>query len=293
MYELISLNLSSLNAFSPFICERIRTKIDTRGVDFTLLAYGALDHQHPVGLCLGLLNSTLNFLEFLSIEVDKEHRNQHIGRTLIAHVQAAAIKQGAKIFSLVYPQDTPETPAIEKILIANQWKGSRPFLLSCLFCPETFNAPLLHLKYEYPAGYKEFLWKNLSERQREDLLNREKKHHFSPSISPFREEASLEPLNSLGLQYNKRVVGWVITQRLDPETIRYSSFYIEPQLKYKSLAIKLLVDSMRLHKQHPTRYATIEIPCLQVHPSWIQFIKKRIVPSAIKVTEFQQGWHAI
>ncbi|MBA3286009.1 MAG: hypothetical protein H0U27_13260, partial [Nitrosopumilus sp.] len=246
--------------------------------------------------CIALLNTNVNMLDVLHIEVDIAHRNRHIGRTLLGKVQEEATKLGAKTFSFIYPLDQPETVAIEKILDANQWKGSRKFLIRALFDPSTFkfNAPIMHLQYEYPPGYREFLWKDLKESQREDLLHRERQGHFSRAISPFREEEIMEPLNSLGLEYEGRVVGWLINHHIDPDIIRYTSFYIEPSLKYKGLAMKLMSDSLILHGDlmfH--KHGLTEVPYLQVHPSYINFVERRLVPLAEKVTRLQQRWHTL
>lgn len=292
MYAFTLLDHDSLPNFNSFISDKIQKALSNIDPE-NLIIFGALKENTPIGICVATVYPILSLSEFLHIEVALEHRNHHIGRTLIAKTQEKAISIGAKIFTLVYPLEEPETAAIEKILAANHWKGSRPFLIRALFNPETFNAPIVQLNHKYPQGYKEFLWKNLKEKQKNDLLLREKKNHFSSIFSPFREKEIQEPLNSLGLQYKGRVVGWLITHRIDPKTIRYSCLYIEPSLKFRGVAMKLLADSMLLHMQKPTKWALIEIPYLQVPPSWIHFIERRILPSAVKVSRLQQGWHTL
>lgn len=294
MYTFSRLSPSSIEPFSSFFPEKILKKITAeQDPGYTLITFGACDNHLPIGAGSALLNDHLHYLEILHIEVEKSHRNHHIGRTLIAKIQEAAIEHGAKIFSLIYPQNAPETPAIEKILQANHWRGSRPFMIQCYFDALTFDAPWVHFNYRYPKGYQEFRWKYLSKKERENLEYRQKQGHFPQLISPFREENQLENLNSLGLKYEKRIVGWIITHRIDSETIRYSSLYIEPSLQFRGLAIKLLANSILLHMKAPTQRAYLEIPLLHVHYSWIQFIKKRILPHAIKTIYLQQGWHTL
>ena len=293
IYEFVLLNPSTLPSFHPFLPEKIKQTITAPSPAYKLIGLGAINQGIPVGICLGLLNIDLHFFEFLHIEVDCEHRCRHIGRTLMAKTQKEAVKQQAKFFSFIYTKDEPETPAIEKIVNANHWEGSRPFMVKGYFNLDTFDPPLLHLNLHYPPKYKEFFWKDLKESQKKDLLFREKQGHFPVAVSPFNDEKMIEPLNSLGLLDEERVVGWLITHRIDTETIRYASLFIEPSLKFRALSMKLLVDSILLHKHSPIKKGVTEIPYLQVAASWIKLVKKRILPSAIKITYLQQAWHII
>lgn len=288
MYDFIQ--VKELFPFKDYLSKEILDKITP---EIKWIAFGAFQQNVPLGICLASLDPIQNLLEILHLEVNEAHRNKGMGTTLLSKVEEEGIAQGASIFSFIYPLNTPETFIIEKILKTNQWKGTRPFLLRAKFNPQTFDAPMVHLSYQYPPGYIEFLWKALKPNQRKDLLYRQQQGHFSRAISPFSEEKSIEPLNSLGLEYQGRVVGWIITHRIDPETIRYSVIYIEPSLKFRGLAAKLLADAILIHMQNPTQWALIEIPYLLVPHSWIRFIEKRILPSAIQVTRYQQGWNTV
>jgi hypothetical protein len=291
MYSFIKLDQPSFFLYQQLIPENILHRIETLTPEYTLIAFGAIDqNQSPLGICLAIIDNPLRFLEVLHIEVKKEHQNQHIGRTLLASVQNEGKKHNILFSSFIYQKNSIKSFPIEKILQVNQWKGPRPFLIQANFDTLAFDPPLLNLNLSYPIGYKEFLWKDLKEKQREDLLYREYQGHFSKAISPFKEESNIEMTNSLGLEYKDRVIGWMITHRVSPEIVRYTALYVEPSHKSKGPIIKLLTDSMILHKKHPTKWAVIEIPYLQVHPSWIDFVKKRILPYAVKITHFVQAW---
>lgn len=292
-YIYVSLTPSDLSTYNHYIPEKILKVTSSQDPSTKILLIGAMDNQTPIGICIGQLNPDLHLLDILHVEVRKSHRNQQVGRTLLAKVQEEAVKAKAEIFSLVYELNTPETQAIEKIVLANSWKGSRPFLIRAVFDLVGFNAPLLHLNLKYPKGYKEFRWKYLKERQRNSLMYREESGQFPHAISPFQEENLVEPQNSLGLEHEGRVVGWMITHRVDPETVRYTALYSEPSHEHTGIAIKLIVGAILLHKQKPTKWALIEIPYLQVHPTWIRFVKQRLLPFAESVTYLQQAWHTL
>lgn len=292
MDEYILLDLHSLAHYEPLLPPKTLSEIATITPDLKLIAYGAVHEGKPIGIAAALLDRDLHTLEIQHIEVIPSERNRHVGRTLLAKVQEEATRQGAKFFSFIYPIKEPDSTAIEKIIDANHWKGSRPFLIKAYFNPVTFNASITRLNYEYPPGYREFPWKDLSGEQRRDLQFREKQGQFSRAISPFLDEEKMETLNSLGLEYEGRVVGWIINHRIDG-FIRYTAFYIEPSLKYRGLAMKLMSNSINLHRQFLKEMAFTEVPYLIAHPSYIQFVERRLVPVATKVTRLQQRWHTV
>lgn len=292
MYDYIPLDIHSLAPYETFLPPKIRDEISHISTGLELIAFGVSNQGLPIGIGTALLDCDLHILEVLHIEVAPAHRNRQIGRNLLGKIQEEAIRQKAKIFSFVYPLNEPETAAIEKIIDAQHWKGSRPFLIKAYFNPETFTASITRLNYQYPSGYKEFPWKDLTPAQRQDLLYREKQGHFSRAISPFIDEKIIEPLNSLGLEYEGRVVGWLITHKIE-NLIRYTAFYIEPSLKYRGLAMKMMSNSINLHRQFLKEMALTEVPCLIAHPSYIQFIERRLIPFATKVIRLQQRWHTI
>lgn len=294
MYAFVPVVASALNMCDAVLPSNIRKKIDAAlSSSCQLIAYAAMtDNAEIVGVAVALFEVELGHLDILHVEVHPEHRNQHIGRTLIARVQEEGERKGGKFFFFVYPQDTPETEIIERILMANNWKV-RPFLIRCQFDPTTFNPPWLHTQYEYPPDYHEFLWSELRDEERLNLRHREAQSMYSYAVSPFRDEGSIEKLNSLGLRHQGRVVGWMITHRVDPDTISYSSLYIEPSLQFCGMGVKLLINSILLHIQTPTKYAVFDVPLLQTASSWTRFIKRRLIPYAIKITRFKQGWRTV
>lgn len=262
--------------------------------DISVIAIGATFQGKPIGIALATNATHLRTTEVLHLFVQPEHRNKHVGRELLAKVQEEARKERANIFSLVYSLGEPTTPALEKVIAANHWKGVRPFMLRCWYDVIAFDIPwVMQNTFQYPPGYEEFSWNQLTNDEKEELKHRELQRHFRSFISPHRDEALLEPLNSLGLRYQGKIVGWMLTHRIAPDTIRYSSIYVDRHLKHHGLImVKLLVDSIHLHlsdRIHQPK-ALLEIPLLQVSSAWKHFIERRLLPYANKVEKLMQAW---
>ena len=151
-------------------------------------------------------------------------------------------------------------------------------------------APWFHLKLNYPKDFKEFLWKTLKDSDRQYIRHNEQQGRFPEFLSPLLEERTIEPMNSLGLRHKGEIVGWMVTHRIDIDTIRYSSLFIERSLQKRSLAMKLLIDSLHLHALHPTKSALVEMPYNNVDSDWIHLVNKHLVPYATEVIISMQSW---
>jgi hypothetical protein len=212
---------------------------------------------------------------------------------LMERLQEEAKKEGGRNFTLTYPLNDPSTPAIKKILASVGWKEERPFILRCVFNVYLFNTPWIHHELSYPPGYEEFLWAHLTEEDRKELEHQELQQLFPWPVSPFIDEESIEPRNSLGLRYHGKIIGWCLTHRIAPDTIRYTSLFIQSSWQFKKLAMKLLIDSIKLHLKNPTPWAVFDVPLLLVHYSWVHLVKKRLAPYADQVIHFKQAWHIV
>jgi hypothetical protein len=114
-----------------------------------------------------------------------------------------------------------------------------------------------------------------------------------PLLNPFaNKEMPMETINSLGLRYQGEVIGWIITHRPNPETIRYSNLYVDPRFYFKGFAISLLIKSMQLHQLTPdVPHALFEVNLTETEPSWWNFVKRRLIPYATKTERFKWAFH--
>lgn len=257
--------------------------------DTTNIIIGALFQGIPVGFALANCYKHSHQVDVLFLFVQQEHRCRHLGRKLLAKVVEEAKKEGGRFFSLIYLQEDPSTPALEKVLNANQWESGHPFLVHCVFNGFIFDPPWIHHAYQFPDSFEEFPWDNLSDEERKELSLRLNNRAIPPAVSPFLDEKILEPLNSLGLRYRGRVVGWMLTHRTAPDTIRYSSLFIESDLQFLGPAIKLLIDAILIQKKSTIKWAVFDLPLLHVSSSWMRFIKRRLIPYAQAVSVQKQA----
>ncbi|HSL82456.1 MAG TPA: GNAT family N-acetyltransferase, partial [Thermoanaerobaculia bacterium] len=111
------------------------------------------------------------------------------------------------------------------------------------------------LRTPAPALPKEaelFTWDELTEAEREWILDRQREDRWYPEVlTPFQEEPRLEPTVSVGLRWRGEVAGWMICHRVAFDTLQYSAFFVREDLRGKGLGAALLRDAVRRRLADP------------------------------------------
>lgn len=254
------------------------------------IAIAATNNDKPVGLLLASFIPSLGRTEVHSIFVEEPFRHRGIGTQLISQLEQEMHRQKCKRIYFSYPQEEVCMPYLEKILKKQNWSGPRYLKVSLRFLESTFDPPWLRLEYKYPPHFKEFLWKKLLKEDRYSIQNLDNQGVVPPAVLPFNDEESIELENSLGLRYKGEMVGWMITHRTSPDTIRYTSLFIIKKFEKLGPAIKLLSDSILLQKKAKVTWGAFELNFEQSPMSWIKFVKRRLIPYADVVKYTRKCW---
>jgi GNAT superfamily N-acetyltransferase len=256
-----------------------------------IIALGASTDEKPVGLALGFAFPLNALGQVLSIFVEDNFRHQKIGSQLIEEMEKTLLEQGCRVITFTYPGSDSTTSDLEHILHSRGWKGPHVVLKRYRFDGWSFNPPWLSKPYQLPPDFRLFPWKELRPNERKKLLHWHEQQRFPQLISPFGpDEALIEPLNSLGLRYKDEVVGWMITHRLAPDTIRFSALYIEKPFSLTEAWIKLLIEAINLQRFSPVQWAVFEINVMENVPGWNRFVIRRLGPYAESISEDHQMW---
>jgi GNAT superfamily N-acetyltransferase len=297
--KIFPLNLPSLSALELLEYEKLATDYSRSCLHLqhpqeisntTSIAIAATDNDKPVGLLLASFIPSLRTTEVHSIFVEEPFRHSGIGTQLVIHLEQELHRQKCKNVHFHYPQEEVCTPYLEKILKKQNWSGPRYLKVSLRFLESTFDPPWLRIEYKYPPHFKEFLWKKLLKEDRYSIQNLENQGAIPPFVSPFNDEKTIELENSLGLRYKGEMVGWMITHRTSPDTIRYTSLFIIKKFEKIGPAIKLLSDSILLQKQAKVTWGVFELNFEQSPMSWIKFVKRRLIPYADVVKYTRKCW---
>jgi hypothetical protein len=252
------------------------------------LAYVAFEHQQPIGILLAsvvplLRAAELHYLHIKNLELK-------IALTLLRQLKEDLSPYNCLYATFLYPCREGHTHFFETVLAQANWAPSQPFMERYFFHRDSFNPPWLHYVKEFPKEFEIFPWRDLTPAERRTLHVQTDQYTFDPMISPLIYEKNLEHINSLGLRYKGKLVGWVITSRMNEETIRYSALYIAEEFQRFGYIIKLLSDSIELQRASKVPVGMFEINLKLSDTHWKSFIKKRLTPYASRVVEIQRSW---
>jgi GNAT superfamily N-acetyltransferase len=288
-----SLTLSSLLQspdYSSLIHPSILSSLTTPSFATRWVAIEARLAGELVGLLLSEIYPLLRIAQLYSLVVKPKYRHQGIGRQLFAFAEDWLVQEEqVQSIELIYDQTDPFAAPLEKIMASLGWPSAKLFLIRCHFDAYTFNPPWIHLIYHLPSPMSFFDWKNLLPNERNAIDYLANQGRFLPYLSPFHEEEFVDKETSVGLRKDGEVIGWSITRRPNPLTIRYSSLYVDSSLLHSGIGIQLLVESIRRHKQLPIPHAIFEVNLMEIDPSWWRFVKRRLMPMASKIEHLKKA----
>jgi GNAT superfamily N-acetyltransferase len=255
--------------------------------DSSIIALGATCGDEPVGLAIAEIwqNSHEQYsAEIVSILVADAHQNAGIGTALLNVLEEALYRRACCDAILVYPAGKPTTPALERLLQKYRWTPPQPRMLVCqTTMAQIAKAPWLDT-CKLPDSFEVFPWGELTPEERSQIQQRYKAQKWYPqALSPFQEEAYIEPINSLGLRYDGEVVGWTISHRYLPDTLRYTALFVRQDLQRMGRAIALLSKAIRLQHDHKIPNAIFTVEC--DNAPMCSFTKRRMASYMNTMTE--------
>lgn len=300
-YKIEKLDLETLSAeekkkYAIFIPPKIRCTlegIDPDDISFTQIIAIKLEFNgKPAGIAiLGNYEGT-GLAEIFSIKIKQEHQKIDLAREMLKQIGLEAAKAGAVILTFYFRKTELDSPFIENVLKQCEWSEPELFAIRYFFDGHTFHPPWYNHPPKLPSKYKLFPWKILKQSEREQLEKEYNQGVYSDTVYPFQKEESIEYSNSLGLRYKDEVIGWSITNRIAPDTIKYSALYVKPEFQFLGYPIRLLVESTKLQQKTTIRWALFEINLERVDQSWIKFVQKRLAPYAIEIDNIYHSWKA-
>jgi len=272
---------------------QFRSRLLDVETETSLVAVAACDLS-PAGLALAEIQPDDREATILSLFVEPPFRNKGIGTALLTRLESELVRRDVSQGELVFAGGKPTTPALKRVLHTCGWTQPQPrmvlFQVGSGSAEKLLSAPLLVKKTTLPIGYEIFPWRDLTARERDRLVEHEHSGDFPTYLSPFKEPEILEPLTSLGLRYRDEVRGWLITHRIAPRTIRYTSLVVDPELPARGLGIRLVAEALRLHIAAERHLPGASGCCGSIAGNpLIDFLNRRVLPympdARVTVTE--------
>lgn len=258
----------------------------------TVWFIGLEDEDSPLGLCICTLDKFSGYCDISYLRLTPEIAIATNYIALFSYLTEMARLQGIRFLSLLYP--APADGAVDPLiqaLDAMNWQPPRLWSKQLTFDVQAYRSDWLYSKSADLSPLEIFPWAELSETEAQSVRHHFEQYNLPAPLSPFLQSKWVQPINSLGLRdANGNIVGWVITHTFPetPDNVRYSCFYVHPDLLRSAASIHLLRQSILLQKKSGIPYATFDFGMRDTEGSWQKFIEKRLAPHALKITDFLQ-----
>lgn len=245
-----------LARFLPLTYPRYREllKEDAAEGDPRTLRVGAWIGGEPAGLVLAQVpgegdDPTRGVV--LSVFVVRDRRRAGVGSAMLAALAELAKGRGAARLELSLEDREDLAPA--RALLEKGGYG--PFeavaWVGRVESQKRLKEARWYGKRLVPATFDVVPWAEVDAAARDRVRARGAEGWYPEELSPFRYEEAIEPLNSIALMQGDEVLGWQINHRIAPDTIRYSSLFVDDELQAYGLALALEIESVRLHLESP------------------------------------------
>ena len=264
---------------------------DPYGISFSKqIALGLEKNGIPIGLALASVYEDLDYADIHTINTDIHYKKPEIFENFIPEIENTLFSRGANYIIYRFFHNHPQAGTLAPILEAREWSPPKLVMVRFFYDAQAFNPPWYDRPPYLPSGYKEFKWTTIRKSELEEIKEDYKKGHFTAQVSPFQDAEIIEPINSIGLRYKNRVIGWMICHRIAHDTIRYTAFYVKPEFTFKGYPIRLLVDSMKLHQKSSVKWALFELNIQDSPETWTNFVFKRLAPLAQAQVQVFETW---
>ena len=253
-----------------------RSRLQTLSAGNDTVAIGASIAGKPVGLAMAEIQEDKS-ATVLSLFVVPAYRHQGIGTDLLNCLEKELYSKGCTSIEFVYTTGQLTTSTLEHLLDKGGWSSPKARRIICKTSAyEMSNASWMYPRRKLSDSYSICPWTEIMPEERAVIRKQETQSWIHPDLIPFKYEKDLEPINSLGLRYQGQVVGWLITHRITPDTIRYSCAYVRPDLQKVGRLIFLYIRAVRLQIAANIPFI-IWTTCLE-HTGMINFTKKHMGP---------------
>jgi GNAT superfamily N-acetyltransferase len=262
----------------------IHKRVQGRPLHEPLIAVTARVPEWPewVGLALAQHTASAAGAEVVSLFVVPNQRQRGIGSGLLTHLAHVVAEQGRRSIHLTYRDDWPGAVALERILARQGWSTPRDTLLLCKArLTSVLQAPWF-AQARLATGYHVFPWDDLTPAEQQAIAARQAREGWFPAVlDPFQEAARREPTSSLGLRWHDEVVGWMITHRINTETVQYTSLFITPGRRHRAQAVPLLAAAGQRQAAQQIPFSTFQIDV--TNDPMRRFLERRLRNSLLSV----------
>jgi GNAT superfamily N-acetyltransferase len=273
-------------AFLTYTYPRYRRMLMAATHNGPVSAIGGFVDGKAAGLALAIDDPEGTRTEVCSLYVAPEFRRRGLGRELLVHLERDLRARGISRVSMAYLSGPNTSAPLGRILDELAWAPPEPERILCRCDGRMLTADWMSRPPKIPEGAEIFPWSELRDEEREALVASQATDPWiHPMVDPFKGDGTFA-FNSVGMRHRGAVVGWVVTDRFDDESLMYSCSYMRPDLQHRGYIVALYVEAIRRHAERLAEFpkALWAVPC--VFPRMVRFARRWLGPYATSIEEY-------
>jgi GNAT superfamily N-acetyltransferase len=200
----------------------------------------------PVGLALAQRAPAIPpTAEVLSLFVVKDLRGQGIATRLLASLEDVVSRIGVTEIAGTYMTGKPAVAAVERVLAKRGFDPPVSRRLIIKFTPEQSRQCRWFRRARMPEGASIFKWSELT---RDDLArlkrSQAERRWIHPKLEPWNWDRNFDPVSSVGMRKDGEIVGWVISHRMSPGVLTFTTAFMRTDLARRGASFPLYVATL-------------------------------------------------
>lgn len=243
------------------------------------VALGGWSDGRAVGLALAAIDPVRPIAELLSLYVAPEHRRRGLATGLLAAAEEELARLDVREVWATYMTGQPTTPVLEVVLKKRGWNEpvTRMLVVRCTL-ESIGRAPWIK-RYPLPRGGEIVPWIQLGDPEREEIRRSQDMAPWIPrDLVPFQYEAGLEPVTSLALRVDGKVLGWMINHVVD-SVLRFTCGFVHGDLQRMARLLPLINEAVARARAIGLSVGMWTVPV--EHQAMVRFVRRRIQPYSI------------
>jgi GNAT superfamily N-acetyltransferase len=220
-----------------------------------------------VGVGIAVLGAPSGTAKLRALVVAPSHRGRGIGHRLVSALERQAREHGSSWIEALYDAAEPSAAILHRVFDKQQW--ARPPLTAQVFHSTTRIAEASWMRARAAPGYDLFAWTESTSQELAQLARQNWPHGLGP-LPPDEVDAA----TSVGVRCGGRVVGWMLTQRVAHDLLRYSRLFVAQEHRRRVSGVVLLAESIRRQSKAGIPRGTFSVA--SANSAMMLVVKRRI-----------------
>jgi GNAT superfamily N-acetyltransferase len=255
--------------------------------DGDVMALGVDDAAgKPLGLALGVEangEDGARRAQLLSLYVEPASRRNGIAAGLLVAFTDLCRGRGCAEISATYMSGQPTTAGLERLLASAEWTQPETRMLVVHATLDSIRPAPWMRSYPMADNMQIVDWLDLTQADRAEIAESQfREPWIPPDLYPFDHESNCEPVTSLALKVDGRIVGWTINHRVG-SVLRYTCSFMHRRLQRMGRILLLYNEAVARMPQAGLDTGMWTVPVW--HPGMAAFARRWMAPYATRFDE--------